>query len=75
MRCRRLGRAVLVAVTSTWLLVSGVAACDDSGPGVPASGEQGDDNGFGNGGDRGSTEDGRGDPGEGAAGDEVGGGG
>jgi len=31
--------------------------------------------GFGSGGDQGSTEDGRGEPGEGAAGDEVGGGG
>jgi hypothetical protein len=66
---------VLVAVTSAWLLVSGVAACNDSGPGVPESGEQGDDDGFGSGGDQGSTEDGRGEPGEGAAGDEVGGGG
>lgn len=75
MKCRRLGRGLLVAVTSAWLLVGGVAACNDSGPGVPPAGEQGDDDGFGSGGGSGSADDGEGKPGEGAAGDEIGGGG
>jgi hypothetical protein len=58
------------------LLFSAAGACEDSGPGVGGSGEQGDvDSGYGTGGDSGAGKDGQGEPGEGDAGDEIGGGG
>jgi hypothetical protein len=66
MRMRRFAAAGLAA---TALLLTGAGACDDGGPGVAPEGEQGD--GFGNGGGQGTEQD----PGEGGAGDEVGGGG
>jgi hypothetical protein len=68
-------RGLVAVVAGTGLVLGAAAGCNDSGPGVPDSGEQGDPDGFGTGGDQGSTEDGEGKPGEGAAGDEVGGGG
>lgn len=75
-RTSRIRRSVLAVVTAGGLLLTGAAACDDGGPGVGESGEQGDvDNDFGTGGDAGAGEDGAGEPGEGGAGDEIGGGG
>lgn len=67
-RASRPRRIVLGAVAAAALVLSGAGSCD-GGPGVPEQGEQGD--GFGNGGDAGDESA----PGEGGAGDEVGGGG
>jgi hypothetical protein len=72
----RIRRSVLAIVAAGGLLLTGAGACDDGGPGVGESGEQGDvDGDFGTGGDAGAGEEGAGEPGEGGAGDEVGGGG
>ncbi|HYH29700.1 MAG TPA: hypothetical protein VD903_04880 [Pseudonocardia sp.] len=72
----RIRRSVVAVVAAGGLLLTGAGACDDGGPGVGPSGEQGDvDDDFGTGGDAGSGEEGSGEPGEGGAGDEVGGGG
>lgn len=68
MRTSRVRRTVAAGVAAAALLLTGAGACE-SGPGVPANGEQGD--GVGNGGDQGDEEA----PGEGGAGDEIGGGG
>jgi hypothetical protein len=69
-------RAVVAVLAGSGLLLSGAGACDDGGPGVGGSGEQGDvDRDFGNGGGSGAGESGTGQPGEGGAGDEIGGGG
>ena len=69
-------RSLLAVVTAGGLLLTGAGACDDGGPGVGESGEQGDvDSDFGTGGEGGAGEEGAGEPGEGGAGDEVGGGG
>jgi hypothetical protein len=66
----------MAVVAGAGLLLTGAGACEgDGGPGVGESGEQGDRDGFGTGGDGGAGEDGEGEPGEGGAGDEVGGGG
>lgn len=72
MRRTRIGRGAVAAVAAVWLLLTGAVACNDSGPGVPPSGEQGDPDGNG---DNGGTDDGDGEPGEGGAGDEGQGGG
>lgn len=66
MRARQLLAAVLA---TSAVLFTGAAACDDGGPGVSDSGERNDDTGTGGG--IGSETD----PGEGGAGDEIGGGG
>jgi hypothetical protein len=73
MRLSKVGRVLAAIVACCALVFTGAGACgDDGGPGVGDSGEQGDDNGFGTGG---AGEDGEGQPGEGDAGDERGGGG
>jgi hypothetical protein len=78
MRLSKVGRAIAALVACGALVFTGAGACgddDDGGPGVGNSGEQGDDDGFGTGGENPAGEDGEGEPGEGDAGDEVGGGG
>jgi hypothetical protein len=76
MERNKVKRAALAVLAAGGLLLTGAGACDDGGPGVGESGEQGDvDNDFGTGGDSGAGEDGSGESGEGGAGDEIGGGG
>lgn len=76
MALNRIGRGAVALLAASGLLLTGAAACEDGGPGVGSNGEQSDtDKDFGTGGSSGATEDGQGKPGEGGAGDEVGGGG
>jgi len=74
MRITRMRRWLVAVLAGVCLMLGGAAACDHDGPGVPGSGEQGDRDGFGNGGDNGAAGH-TGVPGEGGAGDEIGGGG
>lgn len=68
MGASRVRRTAAAGLAAAALLLTGAGACE-SGPGVPPAGEQGD--GVGDGGDQGDEQA----PGEGGAGDEIGGGG